>query len=155
MLCGWSASATSKEPWWSPYLYRLDSHSGKVVQKLYEYDPMSGGDNRMGGTVADTAMLTVAPEGNGNLLVALLADGGNSVMGFSPRGDGSRFETPVKGKGFTVKLVHWWGQVHRVDAAAGRGLGGAHVGPWGWVVDLAPAARTACWRWAAATGRST
>ena len=139
-LCGWSAAATSKEPWWSPYLYRLDPKSGKVLQRLYEYDPLSGGGNRMGGTVADTAMLTVAPEDNGNLLVALLADGGNSVMGFSPRGDGSRFETPAKGKGFTVKLVHWWGQVHRVDAAAGRGLGGARVGPWGWVVDLAPAA---------------
>jgi len=58
-LCGWSASATSKEPWWSPYLYKLDPKSGDVLWKAYEYDPMSGGGNRMGGAVADTAMLTV------------------------------------------------------------------------------------------------
>ena len=30
-LCGWSASATSKEPWWSPYLYKLDPKGGEVV----------------------------------------------------------------------------------------------------------------------------
>ena len=136
-LCGWSASATSKEPWWSPYLYKLDPKSGDVVWTAYEYDPMSGGGNRMGGTVADTAMLTVTPEADGNLLVALLADGGNTVMGHSPLADGSRFEVPIKGKGFTVKLVHWWGQVHRVDGKTRHGLGGARIGPWGWVVDLA------------------
>jgi len=136
-LCGWSASATSKEPWWSPYLYKLDPKSGDVIWKAYEYDPMSGGGNRMGGTVADTAMLTVTPEDDGNLLVALLADGGNSVMGWSPLADTSRFEAPIKGKGFTVKLVHWWGQVHRVDGKTRHGLGGARIGPWGWVVDIA------------------
>lgn len=137
-LCGWSASATSKEPWWSPYLYKLDPRSGEVIWKAYEYDPMSGGGNRMGGTVADTALTTVAPEDDGNLLVALLADGGNTVMGMSPLADGSRFEVPIKGKGFTVKLVHWWGQVHRVDGKTRCGLGGARIGPWGWAVDLAP-----------------
>ena len=136
-LCGWSASATSKEPWWSPYLYKLDPNTGNVVWKAYEYDPMSGGGNRMGGTVADTAILTVAPEDDGNLLVALLADGGNTVMGMSPLADGSRFEVPVKGKTFGVKLVHWWGQIHRVDGKTRHGLGGARVGPWGWAVDLA------------------
>jgi hypothetical protein len=136
-LCGWSASATSKEPWWSPYLYKLDPKSGDVIWKAYEYDPMSGGGNRMGGTVADTAMLTVTPEDDGNLLVALLADGGNTVMGWSPLADTSRFEAPIKGKGFTVKLVHWWGQVHRVDGKTRHGLGGARIGPWGWVVDIA------------------
>jgi hypothetical protein len=136
-LCGWSASATSKEPWWSPYLYKLDPQTGNVVWKAYEYDPMSGGGNRMGGTVADTALLTVTPEDNGNLLVALLADGGNTVMGSSPRADGSRFEAPIRGQQFTIKLVHWWGQVHRVDGTTRHGLGGARIGPWGWAVDLA------------------
>lgn len=136
-LCGWSASATSNEPWWSPYLYKLDSQTGKVLWTAYEYNPMSGPDHRMGGTVADTALLTVAPEDNGNLLVALLADGGNTVMGLSPRGDGSRFEGPITGGGFPVKLVHWWGHVHRVDGKTRRGLGGARIGPWGWAVDLA------------------
>ncbi len=138
LICGWSASATSKEPWWSPYLYRLDPESGEVVWRAYEYNPMSGGGNRMGGTVADTAILTVAPDDDGGLLVALMADGGNTVMGWSPVADGSRFEAPIKGKGFTVKLVHWWGHVHRVDGKTRRGMGGARIGPWGWAVDLAP-----------------
>jgi hypothetical protein len=137
VLCGWSASRTSKEPWWSPYVYKLDPASGELKWKAYEYDPMSGGENRMGGTVADTAVTAIAPEPSGNLLVALLADGGNTVIGWSPRADGSRFEAPIQGKGFTIKLVHWWGQVHRMDGKGRQGLGGARVGPWGWVVDLA------------------
>lgn len=137
-LCGWSASATSQEPYWSPYLLALDQANGHVVKKLYEYDPMSGGGNRMGGQVADTAILTLAPEADGKMLVSLLADGGNTVIGWSPKADGTKFEGTIKGKSFGIKLVHWWGQVQRVDTASGTGLGGARIGPWGWVVDLAP-----------------
>lgn len=137
-LCGWSASATSKEPWWAPYLITLDPNDGRVVMKAYEYDPMSGRDNRMGGTVADTAVTCVAPAEDGSLLVGLLADGGNTVMGFSPKADGSPFETAAKGEAFPVKLVHWWGQIHRVDGRTRQGLGRARIGPWGWAVDLAP-----------------
>jgi len=136
-LCGWSASYTSNEPWWSPYLWKLDPKTGEVAWKAYQYDPMSGGGNRMGGQVSDTAVLTVVPEDDGNLLTALLADGGNTVMGWSPKADGSKFETPTRGKGFGVKLVHWWGQVHRVDGKTLSGLGAARIGPWGWVVDMA------------------
>ncbi|MBM4019072.1 MAG: hypothetical protein FJ288_12215 [Planctomycetes bacterium] len=137
-LCGWSASATANEPWWSPYLWKLDSRTGDAVWTAYQYDPMSGGGNRMGGTVSDTALLTVVPDDDGNLLTSLMADGGNTVMGWSPKADMStRFEVPIKGKGFGVKLVHWWGQVHRVDSKARTGLGGARIGPWGWVVDMA------------------
>ncbi|MGA2066586.1 MAG: hypothetical protein ABSG86_16540 [Thermoguttaceae bacterium] len=136
-LCGWSASFTSKEPYWSPYIWRLDPHDGKVTWKAYEYDPMSGSDNRMNGTVADTAVATLALEDDGNLLASLFADGGNTVIGMSPRADGSRFEGKIHGKDFGVHLVHWWGQVHRVDVATRKGVGGARIGPWGWVTDLA------------------
>ena len=136
-LCGWSASYTSAEPWWSPYLWRLDPSDGRVTWKAYEYDPMSGGGNRMGGTVADTAVATLALEDDGNLLTSLFADGGNTVLGWSPRADGSRFEGAIRGKEFGVKLVHWWGQIQRVDVATRQGLAGARVGPWGWTVDLA------------------
>ena len=137
-LCGWSASATSKEPWWAPYLYKLDSRSGEVLWKAYEYDPMSGGGNRMGGQVADTACVSVAMDEDGNLLSSLLADGGNSVMEWSPKAQklGERFEVKTKGN-FGVKLVHWWGQIHRVDGKTREGLGGARVGPWAWAVDVA------------------
>jgi hypothetical protein len=98
---------------------------------------MSGGGNRMGGQVSDTAILTVALEEDGNILASLMSDGGNTVMGWSPKADTTKFEAPIKGKSFGVKLVHWWGQVHRVDGKTRQGLGGARIGPWGWVVDMA------------------
>lgn len=138
-LCGWSASATSKEPYWSPYLFRLDPATGNISWKVYEYDPMSGGGNRMNGQVADTAITSLALDGDGNILASLLSDGGNTVMEWSPKARrlGERFETKTKGGGFPVKLVHWWGQIHRVDAKTGEGLGGARIGAWGWAHDIA------------------
>jgi hypothetical protein len=135
-LCGWSASATSNEPWWSPYLYKLDPETGEPVWKAYEYNPMSGSGNRMGGQVADTACVSLAIGEDGNVLSSLLADGGNTVMEWSPKADGSKFEEKQKGGGFGVKLVHWWGQVHRLDSTTRQGLGGARIGPWGWAADL-------------------
>ncbi len=135
-LCGWSASATSMEPWWSPYLWKLASKDGAVVWKAYDYDPMSGGGNRMGGTVSDTAVVALGLEEDGNVLTSLIADGGNTVIGWSPKGDGSRFGAALKGQPINVKLVHFWGHVHRIDGATREGLGGARVGPWAWVTDL-------------------
>jgi len=137
-LCGWSASATSQEPWWSPYVWVLDSTTGQLIKKAYEYDPMSGGGNRMGGMVADTAVTSIAVLENGEWLVALLADGGNTVMGLSPKADGSRFEKDSVGPQFPVHLVHWWGNIHRVDGRTLTGLARARIGPWGWAVDLTP-----------------
>jgi hypothetical protein len=144
-LCGWSASYTAKEPWWSPYVWRLNPADGKLVWKAYEYDPMSGSDNRMNGTVADTAIATLTIDGDGNLLTSLFADGGNTVIGWSPKAElGRRFEGQIRGPGLSVKLVHWWGTIHRVSAETREGMGGARfagnnkgtAGP-GWAVDLA------------------
>ncbi|MGD0901075.1 MAG: hypothetical protein ABR915_24860, partial [Thermoguttaceae bacterium] len=137
-VCGWSASATSQEPWWSPFLWRLDPRTGEPTRKLYEYDPMSGGGNRMGGTVADTALLSVAVEEDGNLLTCLIADGGNSVIGWGPLGkEGKHMTGPVIGPGLGGSPAHFWGQVQRVDGKTLEGLGGARSGPWGWAVDAA------------------
>lgn len=47
------------------------------------------------------------------------------------------FEAKTKGGGFPVHLVHWWGQIHRVDARTRTGLGGARIGAWGWAADVA------------------
>lgn len=143
-LGGWSATHTAKEPWWSPYVWKLDADTGKVLKKYYEYDPMSGADNRMNATVADTAIATLAFDGDGNLLTSLFADGGNTVMGWSPQAElGRRFEGEIKNN-VGVKLVHWWGMVHRVDAKTGEGLGGVRMASKGtgaagpaWCVDLA------------------
>src|ERR1043165_6823798 len=140
-LCGWSASATSKEPYWSPYLGKVAPKSGAPVWKRYEYDPMSGGGNRMGGQVSDTDVVSLTLDDEGNILASLMADGGNTVMEWSPTSNATQhtnFEAKQKGSGFGVKLVHWWGQIHRIDKDTQRGLGGARIGPWGWCVDMAP-----------------
>lgn len=144
-LGGWSASFTDKEPWWSPYVWKLDPVDGRLLWKAYEYDPMSGKDHRMNGTVADTAIATLALDGEGNLLTSLYADGGNTVIGWSPKAElGRRFEGQIKGSTAGIKLVHWWGTIHRVNTQTREGMGGARLagnnkgvaGP-GWVVDLA------------------
>jgi len=137
-VSGWSASATSGEPWWSPFLWRLDPKTGEPTKKFYEYDPMSGGGNRMGGTVADTALLSVAVEDNGNLLTCLISDGGNCVMGWGPLGkEGKRMAGPVIGPGLGGSPAHFWGQAHRVDGKTFEGLGGAKSGPYAWAIDVA------------------
>jgi hypothetical protein len=143
-LAGWSASATAKEPWWAPYIWKLKADDGSLVWKAYEYDPMSGADNRLNGTVADTAIGTVALDAEQNLLVSLYSDGGNTVMGWSPQAElGKRFEGPIQNN-VGVKLVHWWGMVHRVNAQTREGVGGVRMATKGkgaagpaWVVDLA------------------
>jgi hypothetical protein len=136
--CGWSASGTSNEPWWSPFLWRLDPKTGQPTRKLYEYDPMSGGGNRMGGTVADTALVSVAVGENGDLLTCLIADGGNSVIGRGPLGnEGKRMTGPVVGPGLGGSPAHFWGHTHRVDGKTFEGLGGARTGPYAWTIDAA------------------
>lgn len=138
-LCGWSASATSKEPYWSPYVFRLAAETGQINWRVFEYDPMSGGGNRMGGQVADTACVSLAIDNDGNLITSLLADGGNTVMEWSPKAEafGVASEVKARGGGFGVKLVHWWGQIQRVNIKTREALGRAKVGPWGWAHDVA------------------
>jgi len=137
-LCGWSASATAKEPYWSPYLWKLSSKDGNLLWKAYEHDPMSGKDNRLDGDVADTAVTTLALDGNGNVLSGLLSDGGDTVMGWSPAGElHKRFEKEIKGASYGGGLVHLWGMIHRVDAGTRQGLGGVRLGRTAWAADLA------------------
>lgn len=139
-VCGWSATLTSQEPWWSPFLWCLDPESGRPTKRLYEHDPMSGGGNRMGGQVADTAVLSVSVDGSSNLLACLIADGGNSVMEWGPLGaERKRMTGPVVGPGLGGSPAHFWGQVHRIDGKTFDGLGGAKSGPWAWPIDAAGA----------------
>lgn len=148
-LSGWSASETKSEPWWSPYLFRVDPATGACTWRAYDYDPLSGRGNRLGGQVSDTAVVAIAPEEDGTVLAALIADGGNSVMEWSPKADGSPFGPKPRGPDFGVKLVHFWGQVHRLDPNTKEGLARARVGPWAWVSDIAAAPGKHC----VATGR--
>ncbi|MCM8802045.1 MAG: hypothetical protein NC827_01880 [Candidatus Omnitrophica bacterium] len=141
-ICGWSASETKSEPWWSPYLIKIGS-DGKILQRLYEYDPMSGPDNRMYGQVADTAITCFNFDKEDKMLVGLLSDGGNTVMFWSPKAElRKNFEGEIKGEKW-VKLVHWWGMIHKIDLEKIEGIMGVGMtskgidapGP-AWAVDL-------------------
>jgi hypothetical protein len=139
-LGGWSASATSSESYWTPYLWKVKPEDGSVVWKAYEYDPMSGGGNRMGGQVADTAVFALAVDNDSNILASLLSDGGNNVMGWSPRAVlGEKFEGEAAGgAGYHVSgVAHFHGQIHRFAADTRVGLRRTRVGPIGWLIDLA------------------
>ncbi|MCS7180498.1 MAG: hypothetical protein NZ891_04005, partial [bacterium] len=144
-ICGWSATATKSEPWWSPYLIKIDRKTGKILQKMYEYDPMSGADNRMNGQVADTAITCFSFDKENKMFVGLLSDGGNTVMFWSPKAELNRkFEGQIKGEKW-VKLVHWWGMIHKIDlekiegiVATGMTSKGIDAPGPAWIVDMVP-----------------
>jgi hypothetical protein len=136
-LAGWSASATKSESYWDPYLWKLDPKDGNLIWKAYEYDPMGGKDNRINGNVADTAVLTVALDQDQNVLACLISDGGNTVMGGTPKAElGKAFEGPFKGMG-GGGLTHFHGRIVRFDAQTREGLAGARTGRVAWTVDVA------------------
>lgn len=112
-ICGWSASATSREPWWSPYLWEIDPANGTLLRKIVETDPMSGPDNRMGGAVADRAIGAVAVAGN-TLFYSTHSDGGY-------RG-----------------LIHFSGSVFQLDRKTAAKKASSKTAPCMWVVDMAP-----------------
>lgn len=112
-ISGWSASATSREPWWSPYLWKMNAADGAVMQKIRETDPMSGKDDRMGGAVADAAITTFALEPDGGLAYARISDGGY-------RG-----------------LIHFSGSIRRMDITTGEDIASARTVPCVWTTDLA------------------
>jgi hypothetical protein len=112
-LCGWSASATSREPYWSPYIWQMDPRDGSLIRKVRETDPMSGKDNRMGGAVADAAIGALAIEEDGNLVFGRYSDGGYSGV------------------------IHFSGSIRRVDMRTLEETGMARTVPCVWTVDLA------------------
>ena len=111
-ICGWSASATSREPWWSPYVWEISASDGSVIRKILETDPMSGRDNRMGGAVADRAIGAVAVD-RSNLFYSSYSDGGYSG------------------------LIHFSGTVYRTDKKTKAEKAKAKTAPCFWTVDLA------------------
>jgi hypothetical protein len=112
-LCGWSASATSREPWWSPYIWELNPRDGSLIRKIRETDPMSGGDNRMGGAVADAAIGSIAIEDDGHLVYGRYSDGGFSGV------------------------IHFSGSIRRVDLKTLQEPESVKTMPCVWTVDLA------------------
>jgi hypothetical protein len=112
-LCGWSASATSRESYWSPYIWQLNPQDGRLLRKVRETDPMSGQDNRMGGAVADAAVGAVAIEEDGNLIFGRYSDGGYSGV------------------------IHFSGSIRRVEMKTLEEIGMVRTVPCVWTIDLA------------------
>jgi len=122
-VAGWSPTFTSGEPWWSPFLWKF-SPDGEVAWKAYTFDPMSGGGDRLGGLVSDTAVRSVAVDDDGNVLAALIADGGNSCMRADPR-DYTQPTRLIQGgaSGFRGRML-FWGTVVRLNKETRELLGG-------------------------------
>ena len=113
-LAGWSPTQTRGEPWWSPFLFKMDGE-GAIVWRAYNPNPQSGGGNRMNGLVADSAIRSVNLAKDGSVLFAGIADGGNSVLRHDPRDYNVAAKT-LKGEawGFRGRTL-FWGTVGRLD----------------------------------------
>jgi len=144
LLAGWSPGRTSSEPWWTPFLIKLDGR-GKTVWRAYSFDPMSGPDGRLGGLVSDAGVRSVAADANGDVLAATIGDGGNNVITRDPR-DYTRPAPALRGTtaGFRGRLL-FWGTVVRLDGGTRELLGGSHVAARGangvnpaWAEDVVP-----------------
>ena len=112
-LCGWSATCTSCEPWWSFYLWRMSSETGELIWKVAEKDPMAGGRYRMFGSVAD--------RGIGSLAVA------DNRLYYNSYSDGG---WPGEG------ALHFSGSICRSDKATFELTAKARTGPCQWATDM-------------------
>ena len=112
-LCGWSASYTSQEPWWSFYLWRMSSRTGDLIWKVAEKDPMAGGGYRMFGSVADRGIGSLAVADN-RLYYNSYSDGGWPGAG----------------------ALHFSGSICRSDKATFEFTAKARTGPCQWATDM-------------------
>lgn len=147
-LAGWSPTRTSGEPWWSPFLFKMDG-DGEIVWRAYNPDPQSGGGERMNGLVADSAVRSVNVDPGGHVLFAGISDGGNSVLRHDPRDYNQGVDT-LRGQawGFRGRTL-FWGTVGRLDGQDPALLAGDTIlgrDPdtrrvrAGWPIDIAPLA---------------
>ncbi|MGA2501544.1 MAG: hypothetical protein ABSH20_27705 [Tepidisphaeraceae bacterium] len=142
--CGWSVSATSREPYWTPFLFKLDG-DGREVWRAYAPDPMSGKDDRMNGLVADSVIKSLGFADDGQLILAALADGGNTIWTASPADYAKPSQARLKGSWTRVLgAERYKGAVLRINDAremTGGTYLGTHVkmspgGKTGWAVGV-------------------
>lgn len=140
---GWSVSMTAHEPWWCPFLWKLDEN-GKLLWQAYSFDPMGGEGNRMGGLVSDSAIRSMAVDEQGNLLVAGISDGGNTVLRRDPRDYTRGVENWKHGFGGMRGRVLYVGHAMKLDARSAALKVGTMLGSYGergyqaaWAVDVA------------------
>jgi|GEM_PF-1126053 len=140
-VCGWSVSYTSGEPWWVPFLFKLNAN-GDTAWKAYSFDPMSGTGDRVSGDVADSLFRNVALSADGDVLLSGMADGGNSVLRKNPLNYDINPQNPFRGnqgtapyrggiryKGLTIRMSE------TLEMKSGTWI--AMAGKPGWVIDLA------------------
>lgn len=143
-VCGWSASQTMREPWWSPFLFQIDPLSGRKRWSGWTVDP-TGGGGRMRGLVSDSVVRSIAFDERGRLLAALNSDGGNNITRYLPN-DYTVEKPKLKGdspwglRGRTLFI----GNVQRLDESREQRLAGAnihgrsnHTATAAWPIDLA------------------
>ena len=85
-VVGYGMTHTGHEPWKDPYAYGFD-REGKQVWKLWNPDPKHQADaKKFGGTglMADTTGRFVGTTPDGQFLLGLSADGGNTVVSRDP-----------------------------------------------------------------------
>jgi len=110
-ICGWSATATSREPWWSYFFWKMNPKDGSLIEKIREKDPMSGPNHRMHGAVADRGIHACAVSEK-SFWHNSYSDGGWSG------------------------LIHFSGTLYRSDRATLKKTGSVRTGPCYWVTDL-------------------
>jgi len=142
-LGGWSVSMTSNEPWWCPFLWKLDPR-GNVGWKAYSFDPMGGPDGRMGGLVSDSAIRAMAIGDGGDLLVSGISDGGNTVLRRDPRDYSKSGPEFRRGLGGMKGRELYVGHLMRLDAKTRELRAGTMLGSYAdrgyepaWAVDVA------------------
>lgn len=147
LIGGVSPTRTSEEPWWSPFC-RLYDGGGKLLWKSLNPDPQSGEKHRMSHFVSDTAVRSVAwgadptkarddeekaaPGGDGRtVLVAAIADGGNTVMRRDPLDWRKALAPDIQNppRAYFPGRMLYWGTVLRLRGEdgsyiAGRGMQG-------------------------------
>jgi len=127
-VCGWSASQTMNEPWWSPFLIQFHPENGAPVWSGWTVDPTGGGDGRMQGLVSDSVVRSIAFDEHDRLLAALNSDGGNNIAARLPN-DYTTDKPKLKGdspwgmRGRTLFI----GNVQRLDSTREQRLHGAYI----------------------------
>jgi hypothetical protein len=127
VVVGYGMTHTGREPWKDPYAYGF-SRGGKQLWKLWDPDPRkqvaaSHGGN---GLMADTTGKVARAWGDGQILLSLYADGGNSVCTRSPADPDQPIGPEVyegvfqAGPGHGFKGASKTSVAFRADAATGK-----------------------------------
>lgn len=118
-LAGWAPTRTSEEPWWCPYVLRLDVADGqRSPWRAWTAPPTLSPDGRLGGQVSDAAIAWLLPDhASDDLWVGTIGDGGNSVLRRAPADYTDRDSVAERWRGdlsFMRGRTLFWGGLARI-----------------------------------------